>query len=32
MAVFHIKRGVNECGIETTPAAGLADVTQTYTL
>ena len=23
---FHIRRGTNECGIETTPAAGLPDL------
>ena len=26
---FHIRRGTNECGIETTPAAGLPDTTVT---
>ena len=27
---FHIRRGTNEVGIETTPAAGLADVLRAY--
>lgn len=27
---FHIRRGTNECGIETTPAAGLPDLTAVH--